>query len=374
VVVLSLSREIRPGQDQVVRTCGICPAYVALSGSQPARTEPYRDVGSTYHIFELYENVPFTSQPYYYSNSRLSKPIDKPHSTNMADYLTVPLLINGKEVTTSTTFDVISPGTSKKLWSCSSASKSEALEAVSAAGSALSSWSKTKPTFRRDILLRAADLLEKRTEEAHNYMMQETGAVEAFSKFNTTTTLEMFRDVAGRIVSALQGEIPVCQDDGTSALLLKEPYGVILSIAPWNAPYILGLRSLIYALAGGNTVVFKGSELSPRCFWLLGTIFAEAGLPSGCINMIYHRPQDAAEVTTALIEHPLIKKINFTGSTAVGSIIAAAAGKNLKPVLLELGGKASAIICADADLEKAATQCALGAFLHVCKLLAIYLA
>jgi acyl-CoA reductase-like NAD-dependent aldehyde dehydrogenase len=289
----------------------------------------------------------------------------------MGESITVPLLINGKEVSTSTIFDVTSPSNSKKLWECSSVSKSEAHDAISAAASALPAWSKTKPSFRRDILLRAADLFEKQTENAHSYMKQETGAVEAHCKFNTDTTLEMFRDVAGRIVSALQGEIPVCQEDGTSALLLKEPYGVILSITPWNAPYILGLRSIIYALAAGNTVVMKGSELSPRCFWLLGTVLQEAGVPAGCVNIIYCRPQDAAEVTTALIEHPLVKKINFTGSTVVGSIIAAAAGKNLKPVLMELGGKASAIVCADADLEKAAVQCALGAFLHVRKLFMI---
>lgn len=132
-----------------------------------------------------------------------------------------------------------------------------------------------------------------------------------------------------------------------------------------NAPYILGLRAIIYALAAGNTVVFKGSELSPRCFWVLGQVLTDAGLPPGALNMIYSKPQDAAEVTTALIEHPAVKKINFTGSTAVGSIIAAQAGKNLKPCLMELGGKASAIVCADADLSKAGLQCALGAFLHV---------
>jgi len=87
-------------------------------------------------------------------------------------------------------------------------------------------------------------------------------------------------------------------------------------------------------------------------------------LPPGALNVLYHRPQDAAEVTTALIEHTAVKKINFTGSTLVGSIIAGQAGKNLKPVLMELGGKASAIVCEDADLKKAGTQCALGAFLH----------
>lgn len=90
----------------------------------------------------------------------------------------------------------------------------------------------------------------------------------------------------------------------------------------------------------------------------------KAGLPAGCLNVLYHRPEDAPKITTALIEHPAVKKINFTGSTAVGRIIAASAGKNLKPVLMELGGKASAIILEDADLTKAATQCALGAFLH----------
>jgi acyl-CoA reductase-like NAD-dependent aldehyde dehydrogenase len=131
-----------------------------------------------------------------------------------------------------------------------------------------------------------------------------------------------------------------------------------------NAPYILGLRSVIYALAGGNTCILKGSELSPRCFWAIGTALNEAGLPAGALNVIYHQPKDAARITTALIEHPAIKKVNFTGSTAVGRIIAQTAGKNLKPVLMELGGKASAIVLDDADLKKAATQCALGAFLH----------
>jgi acyl-CoA reductase-like NAD-dependent aldehyde dehydrogenase len=96
----------------------------------------------------------------------------------------------------------------------------------------------------------------------------------------------------------------------------------------------------------------------------MGSVLIEAGLPAGALNVLFHRPQDAAQITTALIEHPAIKKINFTGSTAVGRIIASQAGKNLKPVLMELGGKASAIVLDDADLKNAATQCALGAFLN----------
>lgn len=132
-----------------------------------------------------------------------------------------------------------------------------------------------------------------------------------------------------------------------------------------NAPYILGFRAVAYALAGGNTTVLKGPELAPRCFWAIGDIFKQAGLPDGCLNVLSVRAQDAAEVVTAMIEHPAVRKINYTGSTAVGSIIAATAGKNLKPVLMELGGKASAIVLKDADLERAATGCARGAFVHV---------
>lgn len=132
-----------------------------------------------------------------------------------------------------------------------------------------------------------------------------------------------------------------------------------------NAPYILGIRSVVYALAAGNTCVLKGSEVSPRCFWAIGTLFREAGLPDGCLNVIYHRPADAADITRFLIEQPAVKKINFTGSTGVGRIIAQTAGRNLKPVLLELGGKNNAIVREDANLEQAAQQCCLGSFLHV---------
>ncbi|ORX97392.1 Aldehyde/histidinol dehydrogenase [Clohesyomyces aquaticus] len=281
----------------------------------------------------------------------------------MAAY-TVPLLINGKEVTTKTTFEVTSPASHKPIWNASSASLDDVSAAVSAAQAAFPPWSKTKPAFRRGILLKAADILQSRAEECGGYMMQETGAEPPFSAgFNVPLTAEMLRDVAGRI-SGIMGCIPVCAEEGTSALVVKEPWGVVLGIAPWNAPYILGMRAVLYALAAGNTCILKGSELSPRCFWAIGSILTDAGLPAGVLNVLYHQPQDAPQITTALIEHPAVKKINFTGSTAVGRIVAQTAAKNLKPVLMELGGKASAIVLDDADLKKAAPQCALGAFLH----------
>jgi acyl-CoA reductase-like NAD-dependent aldehyde dehydrogenase len=125
-----------------------------------------------------------------------------------------------------------------------------------------------------------------------------------------------------------------------------------------------GLRACLSPLAMGNTVIFKGPESAPGCYWAIASILHEAGLPAGCLNTVYHRPADASKITTALIAHPAIKKINFTGSTNVGSVIASLAGKHLKPVLMELGGKAPAIVCEDADVQAAALQTALGAYLH----------
>ena len=285
------------------------------------------------------------------------------HSNGADSSGPVPLWIAGEEVTTDTAFDVVSPSSNKKLWSSSSASPKQAVQAVEAAQTALKTWRKAKPAQIRTILLKAADILDQRKDEISRYMMEETGALEAFTGFNMTVTAENFRDVAGRAGSTL-GAIPSTGTPGQAALLFKEPYGVNLAIAPWNAPIILGTRAFLYAIATGNTVVLKGSELCPRTFWALGSIMKEAGLPDGVLSVIYHRTSDAAEVINTIIEHPHVRKVNFTGSTITGSIIASKAGKELKPVLMELGGKASAIVCEDANLDNAAMQVALGSFLH----------
>lgn len=128
---------------------------------------------------------------------------------------------------------------------------------------------------------------------------------------------------------------------------------------------MLGLRACLQPLACGNTVILKGSELSPKTFWIIGSILHDAGLPAGCLNTLIVRPgADAAEVTDHILASPLVRKISFTGSTTVGSILASKAGKYLKPVVMELGGKAAAIICDDANISEAAEACVLGAFLN----------
>jgi acyl-CoA reductase-like NAD-dependent aldehyde dehydrogenase len=121
---------------------------------------------------------------------------------------------------------------------------------------------------------------------------------------------------------------------------------------------------VLYPIAAGNAAILKGSEMSPRTMWGICSVFHEAGLPDGVLSLLFHEPANAAAITQMLIADPHIKKINFTGSTGVGRIIGKLAGEHLKPVLLELGGKAPAIVWEDADLDNAAVQCALGAFLN----------
>ncbi|KAK1782710.1 aldehyde dehydrogenase domain-containing protein [Copromyces sp. CBS 386.78] len=281
----------------------------------------------------------------------------------MTQTYTVPFFINGEEVVTPKTFDITSPSTQKVVHKCSSATDAEVKAAVNAAAEAFKTWGKSHPNQRRDLFLKAAEIFEKRKEELGQYMMDETGAPRQWADFNIMTAKDLLLDVAGRC-GTLEGTFPVVNDPDSGALILQEPLGVILAAAPWNAPYILGLRSILYPIAAGNTAVLKATELCPRSMWGLCSIFHEAGIPKGVLNMLVHESVNAAAITGSLIAHPHVRKVNFTGSTAVGRIIGRMAGENLKPALLELGGKASAIVWEDAELENAATQCVLGAFLN----------
>ncbi|KAJ5436290.1 Aldehyde/histidinol dehydrogenase [Penicillium cf. griseofulvum] len=272
-----------------------------------------------------------------------------------------PLMINNESIETDIKFEVHVPATGELSGYCAGVSVDDANRAVDAAQAAFPAWSKTKPNERRDILMKAADIMASRKEELIQYQREETGAGRPFSEFTFNMGVLFIKDFAARI-SSIEGVVP--NVNGGGAIVYKEPYGVILSIAPWNAPFILGTRAVALPLAAGNTVVLKGSELSPKCFWALGDIFRQAGLPAGCLNVIFHQPSDAPAVTNALIAHKAVRKVNFTGSTLVGSIIASTAGKHIKPVLLELGGKASAIVLDDANLDKAAMNCAIGSFMH----------
>ncbi len=288
---------------------------------------------------------------------------DKPENGSQAAVPTHPLLISNKPYLTSKSFPVHSPKTNTLIHNFSSASIPDVDAAISSAHQAYPRWKRLPPAQKRTIFLKAADLMDARQALLTKYAVEATGATESWIGANLALAAEITRDVAGRI-SGIVGSIPTAAEEGTSALIYQEPYGTVLAIAPWNAPYVLGVRAVVYPLAAGNTVILKAPELSPMCSLGIVQIFHEAGLPEGVLNLIAHAPEDAASVTRHLIESPYIKKINFTGSTAVGRIIAEMAGRNLTPVLLELGGKSPAIVCEDADLELAARECAMGAFWH----------
>jgi acyl-CoA reductase-like NAD-dependent aldehyde dehydrogenase len=145
---------------------------------------------------------------------------------------------------------------------------------------------------------------------------------------------------------------------------VRRPAGVVVGIAPWNAPVILSTRAVATPLAFGNTVVLKASEECPRTHAAVARALADAGVAAGVINLITNEPGDAAAVVEALIAHPAVRRINFTGSTGVGRKIAAKAAEQLKPTLLELGGKAPFVVLADADLDEAAAAASFGAFMN----------
>lgn len=284
-------------------------------------------------------------------------------ATKFGSDWTVPLWRGGEQVTTSKTFEIVSPLTGKPLYNASAASVEDANAAITSAEAAFPAWSKFKPSARRDLLLKAADELVARKDDLWHLCNTEVASTEPYFAFDFSDALEALKSTAG-LISTVQGSMPAMLDEDRSAIVVKEPFGVVVAIAPWNCPCILGLRSFLAPLAMGNTVVVKGAEKSPGCYWALVDIFHKVGFPPGVLNTIIHAPKDGPEITSALIAHPSVRKINFTGSTAVGSIVAGLAGKHLKPVLMELGGKAPAIVCEDADLSVAALQCTLGAFLY----------
>jgi benzaldehyde dehydrogenase (NAD) len=173
----------------------------------------------------------------------------------------------------------------------------------------------------------------------------------------------MLREAAAQAY-ALHGEVIPSDVPGKLAMAVRQPAGVVVGIAPWNGPVILATRAVATPLAFGNTVVLKASEQCPRTHAAVARTLDDAGFPPGVINFITNAPADAGEVVEALIAHPRTRRINFTGSTKVGRIIAEKAGRHLKRVLLELGGKAPFLVLADADIERAVAAAKFGAFMH----------
>ena len=231
------------------------------------------------------------------------------------------------------------------------------------AAAAFPAWSALGPNARRSVLMKAAAALESKKDQFVEAMRGEIGATAGWAMFNLGLAAGMVREAAA-LTTQISGEVIPSDKPGTLAMALREPVGVILGIAPWNAPIILGVRAIAVPLACGNTVILKASENCPRTHSLIIEAFAEAGFPEGTVNIVTNAPEDAGEVVGALIDAPEVKRINFTGSTRVGKIIAKRAAEHLKPVLLELGGKAPLVVLEDADLDEAVKAAAFGAFMN----------
>jgi acyl-CoA reductase-like NAD-dependent aldehyde dehydrogenase len=262
------------------------------------------------------------------------------------------------------TFDDLNPYTGEVVATVAAGGREDARRAVEAAAGAFPAWSQAPPAERQRIFLAAADILERRGDEVVGLLARETGCTFGFGMFQLQFVPGLLRQAAGLAYRPI-GEVIPSDLPGAFAMGIRRPVGVVGAIAPWNAALILSARSIAAPLVLGNTVVAKPSEESPFVGGLLwGEIFTEAGLPDGTLNVVTHGPGQAGPIGDELVENPLVRRINFTGSTATGRKLAEAAGRHLKRVLLELGGDNPLIVLADADLDYAVDATAFGAYLH----------
>jgi acyl-CoA reductase-like NAD-dependent aldehyde dehydrogenase len=279
------------------------------------------------------------------------------------DRLDVPLLLRSGNLSASNGafFERLSPVTGEVVSRAAAATMADVSAAVASAAAAFPKWSTLGPSERRARLLEAAAIVESRVDSFVTAMAEETGATAGWARFNVELAASMLRDAAAA-TTQIGGEVIPSDKPGMTAIALRQPVGVVLGIAPWNAPVILGVRAL--AMACGNTVILKASEICPRTHRLIGECLCDAGLDGGVVNVISNAPADAAKIVEALIAQPAVRRVSFTGSTRVGRMIAEIAARHLKPALLELGGKASLIVLDDADLDEAVRAAAFGAFMN----------
>jgi acyl-CoA reductase-like NAD-dependent aldehyde dehydrogenase len=275
----------------------------------------------------------------------------------------VNLLIGGQEQPArgGATFERRNPVSGQVVTRAAAATTEDALAAVAAAKAAFPAWSAQGPGARRARLMKAAELLEARSAEFAAAVRDETGSTAGWGHFNVHFAASMLREAAS-MTTQVSGEVVPSDIPGNLAMAHRQPVGVVYGIAPWNAPVILGVRAVAMPLACGNTVILKSSEVCPQTHQLIGRTLIDAGLGDGVINVIHTDVKDAGAVSEAIIAQPAVKRVNFTGSTRVGKLLAQVAAKYLKPILLELGGKAPLVVLDDADLDAAVNATVFGAY------------
>ena len=262
------------------------------------------------------------------------------------------------------TFPDVNPATGEAFTRIPAADAATARAAMEAAERARPEWGDLQPAVRAGIVLKAAQIWERRREDLAEMLITETGAVTAKAGFEVGYCLDLIRQAASLTYQA-SGEVAPSNVSGKINYFMRKPVGVVSVISPWNFPYLLTLRAVAPALALGNAVVLKPSEETPLAGGLLvAEVFEEAGVPPGVLNVLTCSRADVEAVGDVLVTHPAVGVVSFTGSTATGRALAEKAGRHLKRIVLELGGKSPLIVLEDADLDLAVSAAAFGGFFH----------
>lgn len=277
----------------------------------------------------------------------------------------VKLFIGGRRVPAANGvfFDRCNPISGEIVSHASAASVADAIEAANSAASAFPAWSSTSDETRSEILNQASEILLKRKDAFVKMMIAEIGTSRPWANFNCDLAVSILKDAAS-IANQVGSKRSFSGQQDVESYSVRQAAGVVLGIAPWNAPIALGVRAIAVPLACGNTAILKASELTPGTHSLIVEIFEEAGLPSGALNLITNAPETASDIVQALIGHAAIRRINFTGSTRVGRQVAELCARNLKPCVLELSGKTPFVVLEDADLDAAVNAAVYGAYFN----------
>src|SRR6187431_1875316 len=247
-------------------------------------------------------------------------------------------------------FDVIDPGTEEVIASVANAGAEDPRAAASAAADAQPGWAATAPRQRAEVLRRSWELLTERADDLARLITLENGKVLAESKGEITYAAEFFRWFSEEAVR-LRGEIATAPSGANRILVTHQPVGVAYLVTPWNFPAAMATRKIAPALAAGCSVVLKPASLTPLTALAVADVLSEAGVPPGVVNVVPGR--SAGTITAAVLDHPRVRKLSFTGSTEVGKKLIEQAADRVLNVSMELGGNAPFIVLADADLDAA---------------------
>ena len=275
---------------------------------------------------------------------------------------TYELWINGAQTkpTTGKYFDVLNPLDDSLFCKAAEANEVDINKAVDAAHACFKSYRTCLAKDREAMLIKAADLLERDRDEFLELLIDEVGSPMNKAQFEVSQTIGQLRAAAGT-ARRITGQTMPSDTPGRLSMSVRKPLGVVAAITPFNVPLLKAAKLVASPLATGNTVVLLTSEEAPAVSFRFAQLMEEAGFPAGSLNVVSGFGVDVGDFLTG---HPLVKAVMFTGSSVVGKHISEICGRNMKPCVLELGGKSPYIVLADADLALAVQNAIMGMFFY----------